>query len=143
MNRKVVLYLSALVAIILSFLFLGCERKPSPLSDSRFNGLFVYSDGEWGSNYSAYQFDGTNRGRRIIHTRSDRSDAEFEIEIGSEARRDQFRLRYRRHDGKWSSWDIWTEFRFNENGQELRLRNAAGIWTTAMNDRSPWSIYEK
>jgi len=141
--RKIII--STVVFLTACLSLAGCERErpPTQLSDQRFSGVFVHRVGGGSTAFSEYHFDETNRARHIIYVNSSRTSHEIEIQLGTDLRRNQFRYRLRALDGGWTTWLEWIEFRFSDDGQELRVREAAGIWSTALQDRSPWTIYAR
>ena len=103
-------------------------RKPVPLSDPRFNGIFLFGEG---NAFKGHTFDGTskvftawNSDKSVHETQS--IYEEFEVDASNQ----RLRSRLWARDVKSNmDFDDWRQYRFSEDGKVLEIKsNGSNFW---------------
>ena len=143
--------------IVISLVLFSCSsninssNSAKQLSDSRFNGNFVYFDSWKDANgieenyeYDSYDFDGTNKfsewykykrysklnGWSFSSNYPNFTHHDYEIEINSS--KTMFRTKF--WDNKYDTWGDWQKYEFRDNGQTLRIYAFPDLYPNSYKD---------
>lgn len=138
MKKHIINFIVILLLLISCSSNINSSNSAKQLSDSRFNGSFIYFDSWKDINgidenyeYYSYDFDGTNKfSEWYKYKRYNKLDGwsyssnypnfnqlDYEIEINS----DKTMFRKRLWDNEYAKWNDWKRYEFIDDEQTLRI----------------------